>query len=106
MIVPTAVGFQIHIAKLPGFPRIIDPLQKPAGLFVLAHFEPVFHQGDVGVDDILFPGRTYLEESIVLFVRAKPHHSLNAGTVIPTPVQNNDFAPRRKMLEISLKVHL
>ena len=97
---------QIHGAKLPDFSQIINALREPAGLFVLAYFEPIFNQGDAGVDDIIFPGRTYLEESIVLFVRAKPHHAFNAGTVIPTPVKKNDFAACREMLEISLKINL
>src|SRR5579871_4977116 len=106
IVVPTTVRFQIHAAKLPDFPGIIDAFAKSASLFFLAHFEPIFDQRDTGFDDISLPGRTYFEESLVFFVRAKPHHPLNAETVIPTPVENNDLAPCWEMFEISLKINL
>ncbi len=38
--------------------------------------------------------------------RAEPHHIFNAGAVVPTAVENHDFAGRRKMLHIALHIHL
>src|SRR4029077_9359963 len=55
---------------------------------------------------ILFPGRTYLEESIIIFIRTKSHHSLHAGPVIPTAIENDNFTCCRKMFEITLKIYL
>src|SRR5260221_1026388 len=106
IIIPAAMRLQIHRAKLPDVARIIDARGEPARLFVLAYLNPILNQGKARVDDILFPGRTYLKESIIFFVRTKSHHSLHAGSVIPAPVENDNFTRRRKMFEIALKIYL
>ena len=106
IVIPTAVRLQIHPAKLPDFSKIADALRKSAGLFVLAYFEPIFDQGNAVIDDIPFLSRAHLEEPVILFVRTKPHYSLNAGTVIPASVENSDLARSWQMFEISLKIYL
>ena len=45
---------------------------------------------------------TNLEEAAALFFRAKAHDILHASAVVPTAVEEDDFARRRKMLGVTL----
>ena len=38
------------------------------------------------------------QKALVFLVRAEPHHALDAGPVIPTAVEQNQFLRRRQML--------
>ena len=42
----------------------------------------------------------------MLLLRAKAHHVLDAGAVVPTAVEDHDLAGRRKVLHVTLHVHL
>ena len=47
-----------------------------------------------------------LEEPLVLFVGAESHHALDAGPVVPAPVEDDDLAGGGKVLHVPLHVHL
>ena len=42
----------------------------------------------------------------MLFLGAEAHHVLDARAVVPTAVEDHDFARGRKMLHVALDVHL
>ena len=42
----------------------------------------------------------------MLFLRAEPHHVLDAGAVVPAPIEDDDLASGREMLQVALQVHL
>jgi hypothetical protein len=66
------VRLQIHRAQLPGLPWIGDTLGEPEGLLLLADLEPVFDDGDAGIDDVPLLGRAKPEKPLVLLVGANP----------------------------------
>ena len=41
----------------------------------------------------------------VLFVGAKAHHAFDPGAVVPTAVENDDFAGGGKVCDVALHVH-
>ena len=47
-----------------------------------------------------------LQEAFVLVLGAEPHHVLDAGAVVPAPVEHHDLARRREVLDVALHVHL
>ena len=47
-----------------------------------------------------------LEEALVLLVGAEAHDVLDAGAVVPAPVEDDDFARGGEMLHVPLQVHL
>ncbi len=49
---------------------------------------------------------TDLEEAPVLRLRAEAHHVLDPGPVVPTAVEDHDFAGRRGVLQVALHVQL
>ena len=51
-------------------------------------------------------GRTIPEKLPVLFFGAEAHHVFNSGPVIPTPVEDDDFAARGKSFNVALRVDL
>src|SRR5262249_19740167 len=46
------------------------------------------------------------EELRVLLLRAKSHHPLDAGAVVPASIKENDFTARRQMRDVALEVPL
>ena len=46
------------------------------------------------------------EEPLVLLVAAEAHHVLDAGAVVPAPVEDDDLAGGGKVLHVALQVHL
>src|SRR5215813_9835078 len=47
-----------------------------------------------------------MEELLVLFFRAEPHHPLDAGAVVPAAVEQDDFSAGGKMRHVALEVPL
>src|SRR6266571_3684658 len=75
--------FNIHRAELPDLPAIMNPRFEAAVLLFLADFQPVLNQ----------------ENAII------NNEMLDASAVVPTAVENDDFACCRKTLHIALNVH-
>src|SRR6202162_4709925 len=97
---------EVHRAQFPDLAAIVDPGDKPARLFILAHLEPVFDQDDSGFDHRPLPLRAHLEKTRDLLRRAEPHDALHTGPVVPTAMENPRLACRRHMLYVTLDVHL
>ena len=47
-----------------------------------------------------------VEEPLVLLLRAEAHDVLDAGAVVPAPIEDDDFASRGEMLQVALHVDL
>ena len=75
-------------------------------LLFLRNIQPVLHQDDAVVGQRGFKLRTALQKAVILLFGAEAHHVLHPGAVIPTAVEDNDFAPVRKMLDVALPVQL
>src|SRR6266536_3572945 len=69
-------------------------------------FQPVFDQDNAILNDEMLSNGGILEEFLVLLVGAEAHHMLDARPIIPTAVENDDFACCGKMSHIALEVHL
>ena len=72
----------------------------------LADLQPELDEDDPAIDDVFLDHRAVLEETPILFLRAEAHHALHAGAVVPTAVEDHDFAGGREVLHVTLQVHL
>ena len=63
-------------------------------------------QQDPGVDHRVLDGRDLLEEPGRLLLGAEPHHTLDAGAVVPAAVEDDDLAGGREVRDVALDVHL
>ncbi len=98
--------FHIHRAELPDFPTILNPCLEAAVLLFLADFQPILDQENTILKDEVFSNGGILEECLVLLVCSEAHHMLDASPIVPTTIENDDFARSRKMSHIALDVHL
>lgn len=103
---PLGAGGQIRRAQFPLAEGIGDARFEAALLFGVAHFQPEFDERDVAPDDVFFDFRTAFQEKFVLVLRAKAHHVLDAGAIIPAAIENNDFTRRGKMRHVTLQINL
>src|SRR6266496_1962822 len=101
-----SMRYHIHRAEFPDLPAIINPCLEAAVLLFLAHFQPVFDQDNAILNDEMLSNGGILEEFLVLLVGAEAHHMLDARPIIPTAVEDDDFACCGKMSHIALEVHL
>src|SRR6202007_2137317 len=102
VVVPALIRLDIHRAELPLPQRIVDPRLKASLLLRLADLEPQLDQDDAPVDDVPLHSRAELEEALMIPLGAEAHHIFNAGTIVPAPVEDDDFSCRREMLDIAL----
>src|SRR3954447_5866641 len=100
------MGFEIHRAELPDLAVVVDTLKEALGLVLLADLEPVFDEDDSGIDDRVFNIGHIVEKGTHLLIGGEAHHTLDAGTVVPAPVQQGNLAAGRQMLYVALQVHL
>ena len=61
---------------------------------------------DAVVDEELLERHDLLEESRHLGVGREPHDALDAGPVVPGPIEERDLAARRELLDVALEVPL
>ena len=47
-----------------------------------------------------------MEEFLVFLLRAEAHYVLDARAIVPAPVEQDDFAPRRKVGYVALEIPL
>src|SRR5262245_55857542 len=57
-------------------------------------------------DDVFLHYWAPFQKFPVLLLRAKLHDVFHAGTVIPTPIEDNDLAPGWEVRHVALHVHL
>src|SRR6516162_7855544 len=106
VLVPPASRAQICGAQLPLSQRIIDAGLEAALLLLVADLQPIFDEYDAVVDDEQFELGAHLEEAAMLRLRTETHYVLDAGTVVPTAVEDHDLASRREMREVTLEIYL
>src|SRR6516164_4060003 len=106
VFVPALIGFEIHRAELPLPQRIVNARQEAAFLLVLSDFEPEFDQHNSAVDDVLLDLRTHDQKLPMLLFGSKTHDVLDAGAVVPTAVEDDDFAGGGKMRDVALEEDL
>src|ERR1700719_2938183 len=75
-------------------------------LLLITDLEPDFNDVNATVDDIFFDCRTQFEKLPTLLLVAKAHHIFHSRSVVPTPIEDHDFARGREMLHVTLHVHL
>ena len=97
---------QIHVRQLPDLAGVVDAALEAARLLVGAHLEPVLHEMDARVDHRLLDRRDLLEEPLRLLLGAEPHHGLDAGAVVPAPVEDHDLTGGGQVRDVPLHVHL
>jgi hypothetical protein len=86
--------------------RIVDASGKPSLLFLVADLEPYLDQQHPTLHHVPLEQRAQREKSAVLLLRTESHHMLDAGAVVPAPIEDDDFARGGEMREIALHVHL
>ena len=106
IIDPALAAFQIHRAEFPQFRRIGQALLKPALLFLVADRKPVLDQLDSVTDQHAFELGAAVQECAIFLFRAKSHHPLDPGTVVPGAVENDDLARGGQMRDVALKIPL
>src|SRR5262249_30504450 len=106
VVVPAPERLETHRAQFPLPQWVIDARGKAPLLLVLADLEPDLDQQDPRIDDVFFDLRYDLEKHPVLLLTAKSHDVFDAGTVVPTAIEDDDLACRRKSLDIALREQL
>src|SRR4030095_14928211 len=103
---PLAARGKVHRAEFPLAERIVDARLEAALLLLVTDLQPDFDQVDAFIHDVLLDLRTNFQKAGVIFLRAKAHHVFDARAVVPAPVEDHDFACRRRMGYVALHVHL
>src|ERR1700677_2011166 len=106
VVLPTAPRLEIHWTQLPLLQRVVNAAEKTQVLLLVCNREPVFQQLDARANQHALELRHGAEELLVLLGRAEPHDSLDARTVVPTPVEEDDFAGCGEVRYIALEVPL
>src|ERR1700723_2215231 len=75
-------------------------------LLLITDLEPDLNDVNATVDDIFFDCRAQFEKLPTLLLGAKAHHIFHSRSVVPTPIEDHDFARGREMLHVTLHVHL
>ena len=61
---------------------------------------------DAVVHEELLERHDLFEEAVDLLVGGEPHHALDAGAVVPGPIEERDLAVGRELLDVALEVPL
>src|SRR5215468_6376829 len=75
-------------------------------LFFFRYFEPVLQQDDALADQKTLEGWTVPKKLLVLFLGTKAHYVFNSGTVIPAPIEDDDFTSRWQLFNVALRMEL
>src|SRR4029450_12355415 len=97
---------QIHGRQLPLAQRVRDPRLETASLLLVADLQPILEQHDAAIDHVLLDSWAELEKRLLLFLRAEAHDPLDARSVVPAAVEENDLPRPRKVGHVALHVHL
>src|SRR4030095_10351269 len=106
IVVPAAIGLEIHRRQLPDLSAVIDARFETARLFLRTHFQPVLQEDHAGVDNRLLDGGRGLEEPTRLFFGAETHDTLDTSAIVPAAVEDHDLARCRQVRDVALYVHL
>src|SRR5260221_763873 len=103
---PTLARFHVHRAELPAFRGIFDALLETPLLLLVVDRKPILYEIDSRAHQHLFENWTGTKELLIFVLIAKLHDALNPGPVVPTAIEQNDFAPRRKLGDVALEIPL
>ena len=106
IFIPAVERLNVHRRELPDFTPVVDAIPQTALLLLRRDLQPVLEQNNARFDHAALHHRRAVEELLHLLRRTKAHHPFDAGAVIPAAIENHDFAGRREMLDIALKVKL
>jgi hypothetical protein len=106
VVVPPAVGLEVHVRQLPDLARIVDAALQAAGLLLFAHLEPVLDEDDARVDHRLLDCGQHGEEALRLLFGAEAHDALDPGPVVPAAVEDDDLPRGGEVRDVALHVHL
>src|ERR1700722_4292371 len=84
----------------------MKPCLEATLLLLITYLEPDLNDVDATIHDILFDCWAQFEKLPALLLGAKAHHIFHSRSVVPTPIKDHDFARRREMSYVTLKVHL
>ena len=84
----------------------MQPVLEALLLHRLIAAQPIFEKHHAVVDQLPFELRRGIEEILRLVGRAKAHHLLDAGAVVPAAIEQHDFAARRQVLDVALEIPL
>src|ERR1700736_5196647 len=91
-------------ADLPLAERIVPAFVQPLDLLGAVDVEIIFEQPDAGVDEHTLEDRRVVEKGLCLFLGAEAHDPLDAGPVVPGPVEQHELGGRWQMRDVALKV--
>ena len=103
---PVLARLQVHRAQLPALDRVVGALDEAALLFLIADGEPVLDQNDAGPHQHVLEHRAGVQELLVFLVGAETHDLLDAGAVVPAPVEQDDLALGGQLRDVALEVPL
>ena len=106
VVLPAGDRLEVHRGQLPLPHRVLQPGPEAALLLLVADREPVLAQQDPVLDEQPLEDRALVQEPAVLRGRAEAHHLLDAGAVVPGPVEQHDLAGARQVLDVALEVPL
>ncbi|MNV55415.1 hypothetical protein D3C71_1476450 [compost metagenome] len=81
-------------------------LLEATALLFAADAEPELDEVHTRLHQMALELRRLAHEILVLAIRAKTHHPLHTGTVVPAAVKQHDLARRGQVLHIALKIPL
>src|SRR6516162_8367032 len=99
-------GFYVHRAKLPAFYWITHAVFETFLLLLVIHRKPVLYEDDARANQHFFEEGARSQELLIFLLCAKAHDALNAGAVVPAPVEQNDLTGRGQFRHISLEIPL
>src|SRR6516162_3635938 len=99
-------GFYVHRAKLLAFFRMSHPVLEPVLLLLIIHRKPILYEDDARANQHFFEEGARSQELLIFLLCAEAHDALNAGAVVPAPVEENDLTGRGQFRHISLKIPL
>src|SRR6516225_4534006 len=99
-------GFYVHRAKLPAFYRISHSVLEPFLLLLIIHRKTILYEDDARTIQHFFEEGARSQELLIFLLCAEAHDALNAGAVVPAPVEQNDLTGRGQFRHISLEIPL
>jgi len=101
---PVFHGDVVDGRNLPLFQRIRAAVGEALLLFGFRDVEIIFQEDGSRADQHVFVLRHGDHEALILLVVAEAHHPLDAGAVVPAPVEDHEFARGGKMRSEALEI--
>src|SRR5579871_6181900 len=103
---PTAPRFNVHRTEFPTLGYVLQAILKAPLLLLVAHGKPILDELNAGAHQHSFELWTTVQEFQILGFRAKAHHVLDTGAVVPTPVEERNLAGGREVGHVALEIPL